>query len=293
MLDDSRAPFYRWFPGGELNTCYNALDRHVDGGRGEQAALIYDSPVTGQVAHLHLRASCATRSRASRARCAALGVERGDRVIIYMPMVPEAVDRDARLRAARRHPLGRLRRLRARTSSRPASTTRKPKVIVSASCGIEASADRRVQAAARRGDRARRVEAASAASSCSAPQARAALDPGPRPRLGRARSRAAAPARLRAGRRPPIRSTSSTPRAPPAQPKGVVRDNGGHAVALHWSMKNVYGVDARRGVLGRLRRRLGRRPLLHRLRARCSTAAPRCSTRASRSARPTPARSGA
>ena len=87
---------------------------------------------------------------------------------------------------------------------------------------------------------------------------------------------------------PPIRSTSSTPRAPPGIPKGVVRDNGGHAVALKWSMGAVYGMGAGRGVLGRLRHRLGGRPLLHRLRAAAARAAPRSSTRASRSARPIP-----
>ncbi len=64
-LDASRPPFYRWFPDGELNVCHNALDRHVDAGRGDQAALIYDSPGHRHAAHLHLRASCATRSRAS------------------------------------------------------------------------------------------------------------------------------------------------------------------------------------------------------------------------------------
>ena len=89
-LDASRPPFYRWFPDGELNVCHNALDRHVDAGRGEQAALIYDSP-----GHRHRSAptptrSCATRSPRSPACWPALGVGDGDRVVIYMPMVPEA-----------------------------------------------------------------------------------------------------------------------------------------------------------------------------------------------------------
>ncbi len=90
VLDSSRAPLYRWFPGGELNTCYNALDRHVEGGRAEQPALIYDSPVTGTIRSYTYRefrdlvATCA-------GALAELGVRRGDRVIIYMPMVPEAV----------------------------------------------------------------------------------------------------------------------------------------------------------------------------------------------------------
>ena len=90
VLDDSRAPFYRWFAGGRLNTCYNAVDRHVEAGRGEQPALIHDSPVTGSkrtLTYQELRDEVALFAGA----LARLGVTRGDRVIIYMPMVPEAV----------------------------------------------------------------------------------------------------------------------------------------------------------------------------------------------------------
>jgi propionyl-CoA synthetase len=90
VLDDSRAPFYRWFTGGRLNTCWNMLDRHVEGGRGEQPALVYDSPVAETVAtftYRELRDAVARFAGALRE----LGVERGDRVIVYMPMVPEAV----------------------------------------------------------------------------------------------------------------------------------------------------------------------------------------------------------
>src|SRR5206468_11601002 len=90
VFDDSRKPFYRWFTGGELNTCYNALDLHVDRGRGKQRALVYDSPVTGTV-----RAYTYRELRDAVALCAGMlrrqGVEKGDRVLIYMPMVPEAV----------------------------------------------------------------------------------------------------------------------------------------------------------------------------------------------------------
>src|SRR5215475_200154 len=90
VLDDTRPPFYRWFAGGRLNTCHNALDRHADGGRGEQPALIYDSPMTGTTATFTYRE---LRDRVARfaGTLAAQGVERGDRVVIYMPMVPEAV----------------------------------------------------------------------------------------------------------------------------------------------------------------------------------------------------------
>src|SRR5919198_2669351 len=90
VLDDSRAPFFRWFAGGRLNTCYNALDRHVERGRADQPALVYDSPVTESTATFpsrELRDAVAGLAGA----LAALGVERGDRVVVYMPMVPEAV----------------------------------------------------------------------------------------------------------------------------------------------------------------------------------------------------------
>src|SRR3954453_21546966 len=90
ILDRDRAPFYRWFPGAELNTCHNALDRHVDAGRGDQPALIHDSPVTGTVrayTYRQLRDEVALFAGALRR----LGVAKGDRVVIYMAMVPEAV----------------------------------------------------------------------------------------------------------------------------------------------------------------------------------------------------------
>src|SRR6187549_1418318 len=90
VLDDSRAPFYRWFTGGRMNTCYNALDRHVEGGRADQPALIYDSPVTSTKATFSYRELRDTVARFAGA-LAAQGVERGDRVVVYMPMVPETL----------------------------------------------------------------------------------------------------------------------------------------------------------------------------------------------------------
>jgi propionyl-CoA synthetase len=90
VLDDSRKPFYRWFTGGELNTCYNALDLHVESGRADQPALIYDSPVTQTVKTFTYRELRDETARFAGA-LAAQGVGRGDRVVIYMPMVPEAV----------------------------------------------------------------------------------------------------------------------------------------------------------------------------------------------------------
>ena len=110
VLDDSNPPFYRWFAGGEVNTCYNALDRHVEAGRGDQAALIYDSPATDTKTRFTY-----TELRDLVALCAGAlanqGVIAGDRVLIYMPMIPEAVISMLALRPARRDPLGRVRRL--------------------------------------------------------------------------------------------------------------------------------------------------------------------------------------
>src|SRR6476619_5537709 len=90
ILDDSRPPFYRWYPDAELNVCFNAVDRHVEAGRGEQAAVHYDSPVTGTSATLTY-ADLLARVRAVAGGLRGLGVGKGDRVVIYMPMVPEAV----------------------------------------------------------------------------------------------------------------------------------------------------------------------------------------------------------
>jgi len=90
VLDRSKPPFYRWFADGVMNTCFNAVDRHVRDGRGQQAALIYDSPVTGQARTYTYRELLDETARVAGA-FARLGVERGDRVVIYMPMVPEAL----------------------------------------------------------------------------------------------------------------------------------------------------------------------------------------------------------
>src|ERR1700742_3908052 len=135
VLDDSNPPFYRWFPDGELNTCANALDRHVDGGRADQAALIYDSPVTGsQRIYTYRELLDETARFAGVLR--SLGVARGDRVVVYMPMVPEAVIAmlaSARLGAVHSVVFGGFaaHELAARIDDA------RPTVGVSASCGIE------------------------------------------------------------------------------------------------------------------------------------------------------------
>src|SRR6516162_5657413 len=135
VLDRSRPPFYRWFAGGRLNTCWNALDRHVAAGRGERVALIWDSPVTGQIVRFSYRD---LRDRTARfaGALAGLGVKKGDRVLIYMPMVPEAAI--AMLACAR---LGAVHSVVFGGFASHELATRiddaRPKVIVSASCGIE------------------------------------------------------------------------------------------------------------------------------------------------------------
>ena len=138
VLDASRPPFHRWFPGAQVNTCYNALDRHVDGGRADQAALIYDSPMTGTVRSFTFRE---LRDEVARFAgvLAKLGVARGDRVVIYMPMVPETVI--GMLACAR---LGAIHSVVFGGFAAPELASRitdaRPKVILSASCGSSPAA---------------------------------------------------------------------------------------------------------------------------------------------------------
>ncbi len=238
VLDDSRAPLYRWFTGGRLNTCWNALDRHVEGGRAEQTALIYDSPVTDTVAsftYRELRDAVAHFAGA----LAAQGVERGDRVIVYMPMVPEAVI--AMLACAR---LGAVHSVVFGGFAANELATRiedaKPKVIVSASCGIEPGRvvaykpllDAAIATVDVKPQRCIVLQR---------PMLEAELDPTQDVEWDDALAGAEPAPCVSVEATDPlyIIYTSGTT----GQPKGIVRDNGGHAVALAWSMKSIYDVD--------------------------------------------------
>ncbi|HJU17846.1 MAG TPA: propionyl-CoA synthetase [Stellaceae bacterium] len=237
VLDRSRPPFYRWFPGARLNTCWNALDRHVASGRGDRPALIWDSPVSGRIARFTYRE---LRDRVARFAgvLAGLGVKTGDRVLIYMPMVPEAAI--AMLASAR---IGAVHSVVFGGFAAHELATRiddaRPRVILSASCGIET--DRVIPYkplldAAIAEARAK----PEAVVLLQRPMSRADLVPG-RDHNWQELEEAARPADcipVEATDPLYILYTSGTT----GVPKGVVRDNGGHAAALCWSMRNIYGL---------------------------------------------------
>ncbi len=235
VLDDSRAPFYAWFGGGELNTCHNALDRHVDRGRADQLALVYDSPVTDRIERFTYR-ELRDRVALFAGGLRSLGVEKGDTVVIYMPMVPEAAV--AMLACAR---IGAIHSVVFGGFAAHELAIRiddaRPKVVVTASCGIEVNRvieykpllDRAIEMAEHRPDRCVVLQRE---------QAEAQLVEG-RDIDWTDLVEDAVPAECVAvAATDPlyILYTSGTT----AVPKGVVRDNGGHAVALRWSMPNIY-----------------------------------------------------
>ena len=238
VLDESEPPFFRWFTGGLVNSCYNALDLHVHSGRAEQLALIYDSPVTGTVQSYTYRELLEEVSRFAGVLLT-LGVEKGDRVIVYMPMVPEAVITMlacARIGAVHAVVFGGFAANELATRIDAAT----PKVVVAASCGIEPG---RVVAYKPLLDQAIDI-AEHRPLRCVVLQ---------RPRLPCAmvEGRDLDWEDLMAGAEPvdciPIAATDPLyilyTSGTTGMPKGVVRDNGGHLVALKWSMEAVYGMD--------------------------------------------------
>jgi len=238
-LDASNAPFYRWFPDAELNTCFNALDRHVAAGRGDQLALVHDSPVTDTVTRFTYAELLDEVARFAGA-LSALGVAKGDRVVIYLPMVPEAVV--AMLACAR---IGAIHSVvfggfaAHELALRIEDAT--PKVVLSASCGIEGAKvipykpllDHALELSTHQPQHCIILQR---------PQVVAALTTGRDLDWAELVAAAEPAACVPVAATDPlyVLYTSGTT----AKPKGVVRDNGGHAVALMWSMANVYAIGA-------------------------------------------------
>jgi propionyl-CoA synthetase len=239
VLDDSNKPFYRWFTGGEINTCYNALDFHIENGLGDQDALIFDSPVTNTIkkyTYNELRDEVAKFAGA----LASLGVQKGDRILIYMPMIAESAISMlacARLGAVHSVVFGGF----AANELAVRIDDAKPKVIVSASCGIEVAKviaykpllDQAIDMSSSKPEKCivlqRPMEKASMIAGRDLDWNDVMEDAKPHDCVP-----VAATDPLY------ILYTSGTT----GVPKGVVRDNGGHVVALKWSMKNIYNVDS-------------------------------------------------
>ncbi|MBF0250676.1 MAG: propionyl-CoA synthetase [Alphaproteobacteria bacterium] len=239
VLDASNPPFYRWFAGAECNTCHNAVDRHVDRGRGDQAALIYDSPMTGGTQKTYTYADLKDEVARFAGVLRAQGVGKGDRVIVYMPMIPEAAI--AMLAVAR---LGAIHSVvfggfaAAELASRIDDA--KPKAMVSASCGLEPGRiveykpllDGAIDLSAHKPDVCVILQR---------PEAKASMIPGRDVDWAEAMKTAQPTECVTVKATDPlyILYTSGTT----GVPKGIVRDNGGHMVALNYTMKAIYDVQ--------------------------------------------------
>ncbi len=242
VFDPAAGIYGRWFPGGVCNTCFNAVDRHVDGGRGEQAAIIYDSPLAGEKRTITYH-RLLTETQVLGGMLRDVGVGKGDRVIIYMPMVPEAVIAMlacARIGAVHSVVFGGFAARELATRIDDAT----PKVILSASCGIEPGRivaykpllDEAITLARHKPDACLILQR---------PQAQAALVEGRDRDWKTMRDYALVHAR-NAWDCVPVAATDPLyilyTSGTTGRPKGVVRDNGGHMVALKWSMKYLYGI---------------------------------------------------